>query len=313
MRPPAETKGGKYVSQASEPKKKKMSLSKRQNLTGWAFLTPATLMIAVMSFWPMIQAFILSFQKGKGNNLRFAGVENYVRMFKDKVFMTSLGNTFFYLIIQVPIMLILALVLAQMLNNKSLRCKGLFRTAIFLPCATSLVSYAIIFRSLFGVDGFINSILIKFGILNTGYNFLGNAGSAKAVIIIALIWRWTGYNMVFYLSGLQNIEYSVYEAAKIDGANPLQTFFKITVPLLKPTILLTAIMSTNGTLQLFDESLNLTKGGPSNATITMSHYIYNVSFKYVPNFGYAAAMSFLIFILVAILAFIQMKVGDKRD
>jgi lactose/L-arabinose transport system permease protein len=301
------------VSQASEPKKKKMSLSKRQNLTGWAFLTPATLMIAVMSFWPMIQAFILSFQKGKGNNLRFAGIDNYVRMFGDKVFMTSLWNTFFYLIIQVPIMLILALILAQMLNNKSLRCKGLFRTAIFLPCATSLVSYAIIFRSLFGVDGFINSILIKFGILNTGYNFLGNAGSAKAVIIIALIWRWTGYNMVFYLSGLQNIEYSVYEAAKIDGANPLQTFFKITVPLLKPTILLTAIMSTNGTLQLFDESLNLTKGGPSNATITMSHYIYNVSFKYVPNFGYAAAMSFLIFILVAILAFIQMKVGDKRD
>ena len=312
MRPPAETKGGKYVSQASEPKKKKMSLSKRHNLTGWAFLTPATLMIA-MSFWPMIQAFILSFQKGKANDLRFGGIDNYVRMFKDKVFMTSLGNTFFYLIIQVPIMLILALILAQMLNNKNLRFKGLFRTAIFLPCATSLVSYAIIFRSLFGVDGFINSVLIKLGILNTGYNFLGNAGSAKAVIIIALIWRWTGYNMVFYLSGLQNIEYSVYEAAKIDGASPLQTFFKITVPLLKPTILLTAIMSTNGTLQLFDESFNLTKGGPSNATITMSHYIYNVSFKYVPNFGYAAAMSFLIFILVAILAFIQMKVGDKRD
>lgn len=313
MRPPAETKGGKYVSQANEPKKKKMSLSKRQNLTGWAFLAPATLMIAVMSFWPMIQAFILSLQKGKGNDLRFAGIDNYIRMFKDKVFMTSLGNTFFYLIIQVPIMLILALILAQMLNNKDLRFKGLFRTAIFLPCATSLVSYAIIFRSLFGVDGFINSVLVKLGILNTGYNFLGNAGSAKAVIIIALIWRWTGYNMVFYLSGLQNIEYSVYEAAKIDGASPLQTFFKITVPLLKPTILLTAIMSTNGTLQLFDESYNLTKGGPSNATITMSHYIYNVSFKYVPNFGYAAAMSFLIFILVAILAFIQMKVGDKRD
>ena len=119
--------------------------------------------------------------------------------------------------------------------------------------------------------------------------------------------------MVFYLSGLQNIEYSVYEAAKIDGASAVQTFFKITVPLLKPTILLTAIMSTNGTLQLFDESVNLTDGGPANASITMSHYIYNMSFKYVPNFGYAAAMSFLILILVAILAFLQMKVGDKRD
>lgn len=119
--------------------------------------------------------------------------------------------------------------------------------------------------------------------------------------------------MVFYLAGLQNIEYSVYEAAKIDGASPIQQFFKITVPLLKPTILLTAIMSTNGTLQLFDESVNLTNGGPANATITMSHYIYNMSFKYVPNFGYAAAMSYLILILVAILAFLQMKVGDKRD
>ncbi len=302
------------MSQVKEPKKRKMSLERRHNLTGWAFLTPATLMIAVMSFWPMIQAFILSLQTGKANNLKFGDpLANYVRMFRDNVFMTSLGNTFLYLIIQVPIMLVLALILASMLNNKDLRCKGLFRTAIFLPCATSLVSYAIIFRSLFGVDGFINTVLVNLGILHTGYNFLGHATSAKIIIIIALIWRWTGYNMVFYLSGLQNIEYSVYEAAKIDGASPMQTFFKITVPLLKPTILLTAIMSTNGTLQLFDESVNLTKGGPANATITMSHYIYNMSFKYVPTFGYAAAMSFLIFILVAILAFVQMKVGDKRD
>ena len=119
--------------------------------------------------------------------------------------------------------------------------------------------------------------------------------------------------MVFYLSGLQNIEYSVYEAAKIDGASPMQSFFHITVPLLKPTILLTAIMSTNGTLQLFDESVNLTKGGPANTSITMSHYIYDATFKYVPNFGYSCAMSILILILVGTLAFIQMKVGDKRD
>ena len=227
--------------------------------------------------------------------------------------MQSLKNCFFYLIIQVPIMLILALILASILNNKDLKFKGLFRTAIFLPCATSLVSYATIFRALFAVDGLINVILIKVGIFDTGYNFLANATSARIVIILALIWRWTGYNMVFYLSGLQNIEYSVYEAAKIDGASPFQSFRKITVPLLKPTILLTAIMSTNGTLQLFDESVNLTNGGPSNATITMSHYIYNMTFKYVPSFGYAAAMSYLILFLVAILAFLQMKVGDTRD
>ena len=293
--------------------KKKMTLERRHNLTGWGFLTPAALLIAMMSFYPMVEALILSFQRGKGDALQFAGLFNYQRMFKDAVFMQSLKNCFLYLIIQVPIMLVLALVLASLLNNKNLKFKGLFRTMIFLPCATSLVSYATIFRALFARDGLINNLLCTIGILGQPYDFLTHPGSARAVIIIALIWRWTGYNMVFYLSGLQNIEYSVYEAAKIDGASPWQSFWKITCPLLKPTILLTAIMSTNGTLQLFDESVNLTGGGPANATITMSHYIYNSTFKYVPSFGYAAAMSYLILILVAVLAFVQMKVGDKRD
>lgn len=293
--------------------KKKLSLGQKQSLAGWTFLAPAVLFIAAMSFLPMFQALFLSFQTGIGAGLTWTGGTNYQRMFKDPVFMQALKNNFIYLIIQVPIMLISALILASLLNNKDIRFKGLFRTAIFLPCATSLVSYAIIFRSLFAVDGLVNTVFIKMGILSTGYNFLGHPNSARIVIILALIWRWTGYNMVFYLSGLQNIEYSVYEAAKIDGASPFQSFWRITVPLLKPTILLTAIMSTNGTLQLFDESVNLTNGGPANATITMSHYIYNVSFKYVPNFGYAAAMSYLILILVAALAYVQMKVGDQRD
>lgn len=295
--------------------KKGMTLVAKQKAAGWAFLTPATLMIVVMSFYPMVRAFIISLQTGTGANMRFAEpiFSNYKRMLADKVFIQSTGNTFLYLLIQVPIMLILAILLAQLLNNKDLKFKGLFRTCVFLPCATSLVSYALIFRSLFAQEGLINSILIKLHILESGYNFLGNAASAKIIIIIALVWRWTGYNMVFYLSGLQNIEYSVYEAAKIDGANGWKTFWGITVPLLKPTIIMTFIMSINGTLQLFDESVNLTKGGPANTTITMSHYVYNTCFINVPNFGYASAMAFLIFIMVAILAFINLKVGDTRD
>ena len=295
-------------------KKSGMSLVAKQRAAGWIFLAPATIMIAVMSFYPMIRAFIISLQTGAGANMRFAEpiFSNYQRIMADKVFQQSIVNTFLYLIIQVPIMLVLAILLAQLLNNKDLKFRGFFRTCVFLPCATSLVSYSLIFRSMFATDGLINSILIKLGILSTGYNFLGNSTSAKIVIIIALIWRWTGYNMVFYLAGLQNIEYSVYEAAKIDGASPMQSFFKITVPLLKPTILLTAITSTSGTLQLFDESLNLTNGGPGKSTMTMSHYIYNMSFVQSPNFGYAAAMSILILIMVAILALLQMKVGDER-
>ena len=291
-----------------------MTLATKQKAAGWIFLAPASIMIAIMSFYPMIRAFIISLQTGAGANMRFADpiFSNYKRILADKVFQQSIANTFLYLIIQVPIMLVLAILLAQLLNNKDLKFKGFFRTCVFLPCATSLVSYSLIFRSMFATDGLINSVLMKLGILSSGYNFLGNATSAKIVIIIALIWRWTGYNMVFYLAGLQNIEYSVYEAAKIDGANGWKTFWKITVPLLKPTIIMTFIMSINGTLQLFDESMNLTKGGPANSTITMSHYVYNTCFVNVPNFGYAAAMSFIIFIMVAILAFINLKVGDTK-
>ena len=208
-------------------------------------------------------------------------------------------------------MLLLALGLAQLLNSPKIKGKSIFRTLIFLPCATSLVSYSMIFKSLFAQDGLVNNIITTLGFDRV--DWFQNAWAARFVIIIALIWRWTGYNMVFYLAGLQNIEYSVYEAAKIDGANGWKTFWKITVPLLKPTIIMTFIMSINGTLQLFDESVNLTKGGPANSTITMSHYVYNTCFINVPNFGYAAAMSFIIFIMVAVLAFINLKVGDTRD
>lgn len=297
-------------------KKKGLSITGKQKIAGWAYLFPATILICIMSFYPIIQAIFTSFKTGPSANMSWcdpAGY-NYTRMFQDAIFKTSVKNTFLYLIIEVPVMLVLAMLLAQLLNNKDLKFKGLFRTCVFLPCATSLVSYSLIFKTMFATNGLVNTILVNLGILENNYNFLGNPGSAKAIIIIALIWRWTGYNMVFFLAGLQNIEYSVYEAAKIDGANAWQTFWKITVPLLKPTIVMTVIMSINGTLQLFDESVNLTSGGPANSTITMSHYIYNISFgKGVANFGYASALCFVVFIMVAVLAFINMKVGDKRD
>ena len=297
-------------------KKKGMSITGKQRAAGWMYLAPATILIFIMSFWPIIQAVITSFKTGSSANMQWANpfAYNYTRMFQDAVFKRSIGNTFLYLIIEVPIMLVLAILLAQLLNNKHLKFKGLFRTCVFLPCATSLVSYALIFKSLFATQGLINTILVKLGILENNFNFLGTGWSAKIIIIVALIWRWTGYNMVFFLAGLQNIEYSVYEAAKIDGASGWRTFWSITVPLLRPTIVMTTNMSINGTLQLFDESVNLTKGGPANATITMSHYIYNGSFgEGVANFGYASAMSVIVFIMVAILAFINLKVGDKRD
>mgnify|MGYP000312876983 FL=1 len=292
-------------------KKKGLNMEQKRNLTGWAFLLPAALLIFVFCFYPMVQALILSFQKGTGSAVQPAGFANYVRILKDATFQQCLFNTIFYFVIQVPIMLILALILAQLLNSPDIKGKGIYRTMIFLPCATSLVSYSMIFKSLFANDGLVNRVLSTVGIPTV--DWFQNAWAARWVIVIALVWRWTGYNMVFYLAGLQNIDYSIYEAARIDGASPLQQFVHLTIPLLKPTILLTAIMSTSGTLQLFDESVNLTAGGPGKATMTLTHYIYNISFVETPKFNYAAALSVFILVVVAVLSAIQMKVGDKRD
>lgn len=298
------------------PKKKRRfwSMERKQSAAGWAFLTPATLMIFVFSFYPMIQAFLTSLKRGLPTALTYCDPlwRNYQRMLSDKVFIQSVTNTLTYLIVQVPIMLVLAVIFATLLNNKDLKFRGLFRTCIFLPCATGLVAYSMIFRTLFTYDGMVNALLTNIGILSEPINWLNDPFYAKVVIIVGLVWRWTGYNMIFYLSGMQSIDYSIYEAARIDGANQFRQLVNITIPLLKPIILVTAIMSTNGTLQLFDESVNLTRGGPANMTITMSHYIYNTMFTKNPNFGYAAAMSFVILIMVAILSAIQTKVGDKR-
>ncbi len=283
------------------------------NKKAWLFVLPSVVLIVAFVFYPMVQAFITSFQTGMGNNLTFGGAANYQRLLTDNTFRKALFNTVLYLIIQVPIMIVLALAISSMLNDKKLKGKGFFRTAIFLPCVTSLVAYSIVFKSLFATDGFVNGFLMNLHIIEEPIAWITTTEFARALIIIAITWRWTGYNMIFYLAGLQGIDESVYEAAAIDGATGFQKFRYMTVPLLKPIILFTTINSTIGTLQLFDEPMNITQGGPANATITISQYIYNLLFKYQPNFGYAAAVSYVIVVLIVVLSFIQMKVGDDKE
>ena len=292
---------------------RKREMSPRLNRTGWCFVIPSVILIILFVFYPMVQALITSFQTGAGNNLTFTGIANYKRLLTDTTFRKALFNTILYLIIQVPIMILLALVISSMLNNKKLKFKGFFRTAIFLPCVTSLVAYSIVFKSLFATDGFVNAILMKLNLIAEPISWITDPVWAKVLIILAITWRWTGYNMVFYLSGLQGIDDSIYEAAAIDGAGAFEKFKSITLPMLKPIILFTTINSTIGTLQLFDEMMNITQGGPANATITISQYIYNILFKYSPDFGYAAAVSYVIVVMIVVLSFIQMKVGDKND
>lgn len=290
-----------------------MSRLWQRNNIGWLFIMIAIFAISLFYFYPMIQSFILSFQTGMGSNLTWTGFDNWIRLLSDPTLKQALINTFTYLIIQVPIMILLALVFSVLLNDATLKFRGFFRIAIFLPAVTSLVAYSILFKYLFSGDGIINQFLVNLSIISQPIQFLSDPFWAKVTIIIAITWRWAGYNMIFYLSALQNIDRSIYEAAQIDGASAFQQFFKITIPLLKPIILFTSIISTIGTLQLFDEVMNITSGGPGNATLSISQYIYNLSFEYTPDFGYAATVSYVIVIFIIILSIIQFRVaGDKE-
>lgn len=290
-----------------------MVSEKDRRKIGWLFILIPTLLIFLFYFYPMLQAFLISLQSGSGTNLKFVGGSNYQRLLRDPVFIEAFKNTLIFLIFQVPIMIVLAMFFAGVLNERTLKWKGIFRTIVYLPSVTSLVAYSLVFKYLFANNGIINNLLMDFHWIDQPILWLSHPVWSKIVIILAITWRWTGYNMIFFLSALQNIEPSIYEAADIDGASAWTKFTRITAPLLKPVILFTTITSTIGTLQLFDETMNITQGGPGNATLTLSQYIYNLGFKYTPDFGYASAVSFVVAVVIIILSSIQLVVGGKNE
>ncbi|WP_444684965.1 carbohydrate ABC transporter permease [Alkalicoccus luteus] len=276
------------------------------------FIAPAVLFFLVFTLWPVIQSLLLSFQTSTGGQSEFAGFDNYIRLFNDGLFYTALFNTFTILIIQVPIMLSIAVVLAVLMNSALLKMRGFFRVAFFMPAITALVAYAIVFMIMLDENfGLVNYALSLVGIDPVAW--LNDPFWAKVSLIIAITWRWTGYNMVIFLAGLQNISNDLYEAASIDGAGKIRQFFSITLPQLKPIFLFTAMLSTIGTLQLFDEPFILTDGGPNNSTLTISLYLYLNGFRYF-DFNYASAIAYVLVIIIALFSYVQMKVvGDDDD
>jgi lactose/L-arabinose transport system permease protein len=285
-------------------------LIRREHINGWLFIAPALVLLGLFMIYPIIWSLWMSFQTGRGMNFSFGGFANIQRLMQDGVFLRALGNTMIFLVVQVPIMLVLALLFAVALNDSKLWGRGFFRTAIFLPCVTSLVAYAVLFKSMFAAEGVINVALTAIGL--EPIPWLTDPFWAKVLIILAITWRWTGYNMIFYLAALQNVDRSIYEAARIDGVPPWARFWYITLPMLKPVILFTSVISTIGTLQLFDEPYNITQGGPADATLTLSYYIYNLTFRFMPSFGYSATVSWVIVVLVGILSFAQFMVARER-
>jgi len=289
------------------------NLIRREQISGWAFIMPAMVLLGIFMVYPILWSLWMSFQVGRGMNLSFGGLANIIRLTQDTVFQRALTNTMIFLAVQVPVMLVLAMLFANALNDSKLWGRSIFRTAIFLPCVTSLVAYSVIFKSMFAQDGIINQMLMAIHVIADPIPWLADPFWARVVVILAITWRWTGYNMIFYLAAMQNIDRSIYEAARIDGVPAWARFLYITVPMLKPVILFTTVISTIGTLQLFDEVNLITLGGPSDSTLTLSLYIYNLTFKFMPSFGYAATVSYVIVILVGILSFIQfLAARDKR-
>ena len=287
-------------------------LGRSEQINGWLFVMPALVLLGMFMIYPILWSLWMSFQTGRGMNFSFGGIANIVRLTQDPVFQRALTNTFIFLIVQVPIMLVLALLFAAALNDSKLWGRSFFRTAIFLPCVTSLVAYSILFKSMFANDGVINDFLLAVGLIATPIPWLADPFWAKVVVILAITWRWTGYNMIFYLAAMQNIDRSIYEAARIDGVPAWARFWHLTVPMLKPVILFTSVISTIGTLQLFDEVNTITAGGPSDSTLTLSLYIYNLTFKFMPSFGYSATVSWVIVVIVGILSFLQFLVARDR-
>ena len=289
-------------------------LQRSEKVSGWLFVMPALVLLGIFMVYPIVWSLWMSFQTGRGLNFSFGGWANITRLTQDPIFLRALSNTMIFLVVQVPIMIGLALLLAVALNNPNLMGRSFFRTAIFLPCVTSLVAYSVLFKSMFSVDGVINGALQGLRLINSPIPWLADPNWAKVVIILAITWRWTGYNMIFYLAALQNIDRSIYENARIDGVPVWARFWHLTIPMLKPVILFTTIVSTIGTLQLFDEVNNITSGGgPADGTMTLSFYIYSLSFKFMPAFGYAATISYVIVILVVILSWLQFRFARETS
>ena len=285
---------------------------RRQNQDVWKFIIFSVVLSSVFLLYPILYSIYLSLHNMQGLQSVFVGFGNYLRMFQDDIFWKALMNNFTFLIFQVPIMVVLGLLMAFLLNTPNLKGRTFFKLALFLPCVTSLVSYAVLFKMMFQMGGIVNDTLMAIGIVQNPIDWLNSPFWAKVTVIIALCWRWTGYNMIFYLAGLQNISDDTLEAAEIDGANGFQKFFKVVIPQLKPVIVFTTITSTIGTIQLFDEVVNLTGGGPSNETLTAAQLIYNHSFIYTSNFGYSATLSWALVIIIAILSITQLRISNRE-
>lgn len=295
-------------------KNPKLTLKKR-NVKTWAyayaFVAPTVIGVAVLNLWAVIQSVYYSFHEAKGfAALKFVGLDNYIKLAGDMELWRSLKNVLIYAVITVPIGVFLSLVLASLLNVK-IKGKGLFRCIYFLPVVSAPAAVALVWKWLYNKDfGLFNQILGIFHI--TGPDWLGNPALAMPAVAVVGIWSMLGYNMIILLAGLQNVPRGLYEAAEIDGAGPIAKFFKITIPMVSPTLFFVIVTTVISSLQVFDTIYMMFKpSSPSFKSVESIVYLfYRYTFqKY--NRGYGSAIVVFLFVIIMILTLIQNKLQKK--
>ncbi|MGV8979733.1 carbohydrate ABC transporter permease [Clostridium sp.] len=285
----------------------------KKNIVGYSFILPAFIGFIVFMAYPLVYSLFLSFMdwnmfKGFGGST-FIGLKNYKDVFNNEYFRIGFINNMKLIFMAVPLLIIISLVIAVLLNMK-IYGRGALRVAYFVPYITTITAAALVFSALFHPEfGPINSILRSFGVVNPP-GWTSSVDWALPAIALFWIWKNIGYCIIIYLAGIQGISPSFYEAASIDGATKLQQFFKITVPLISPTTFFLVVTSVISSFQIFAEIKVMTNGGPGTATMTMVYHIYDTAFQQF-NMGYASAASWVFFILVLIITLIQWK-GQKK-
>lgn len=298
------------IAKINQVKEKKYRPKLYDGLTGYLFISPFFILFSIFGIYPLVFTAYLSLHKWNILGAKeYVGFSNYVSLFtNDPLFLKSVGNTFFIWVLSTIPQLILALVLAFLLNQAFLKAKGLFRLAIFMPNITSVVAVAIIFSAMFGTNyGVINYVLSLLGI--DPINWTGSTLGTQVAISSMVMWRWVGYNTIIYLAGLQGISKDLYEAATIDGANKRQQFLYITIPLMRPIILFTVILSTIGGMQVFAEPLLFGRGA-NNQGLTMTLYLYEEAFTRFA-FGYASAIAWVLFLIIILFSLFNMFITGR--
>lgn len=290
------------------------SLWQRIKQARWAytFISPFYILFAIFGLYPMLLSLYLSFTRWKGvGPIEFAGLVNFGLIMKDKVFWQSMTNGVILFFLYVPVMLFLALALAVILNSGRVKGFRFFRTLIFLPFITNMVAAGFAFRILLEKQNGLLNVLLKYAGLSP-IPWLEDVWWARISLSLLIVWAWLGYNMVIMLAGLQTIPRDLTEAALIDGASPIQAFFRVIIPLMRPVILFCMITSTIGSFGLFAEVSTLTRGGPVNATLTPLIRIYGIAFGSY-QFGYASALAYTFFALIFVLTIIQFRLNRDQE